>query len=1099
MELGTVRQVDIDQEMQAAYLDYAMSVIVARALPDVRDGLKPVHRRILFAMYDMGLHPSSPYKKSARIVGEVLGKYHPHGDSAVYESMVRMAQDFSMRYVLVDGQGNFGSIDGDSAAAMRYTEARLHAVAEEMLSDINKDTIDFGPNFDGSLNEPLILPSAFPNLIVNGSSGIAVGMATNMPPHNLSEVCDALTYMIDRYDRVDDISVDELMHFIKGPDFPTGGIVYAGEEGDNGNGSGEAEADAAEDHLRAAYASGRGRIVVQAKAHIEEMSRNRNRIVVTELPYQVNKSRLIERIAELVRDGRLEGITDLRDESDRQGMRIIIEVTRNVEPRKMLSDLFRLTPMRSTFSIINLALVDGEPRTLPLRRLMYHFVEHRREVITRRSQFDLARAKERAHILEGLLVALANLDEVIRIIRHSQNVDTAHTNLRKRFKLTDVQAQAILDMMLRRLAALERQKLEAEYKEKLKLIAYLEDILSHPIKILKIIKDELAELKKKYGDARRTQIVRGTHADELITTDLLPDERSVVVLDTNSQVYRQPEQRLLLLGQSNVTPRHVVVASARDTLACLTPDGRAIPIAVHAVPDVDSSPKKALGDLASVTQTDDVGAILALPAREGESARTSGAPGEAPAYLMTLTAAGKIKRTTVEEVSKALARGETGVMNVDPEDRLIWAGFTPGESEVILVSAKGKGIRFNEEEVRASGLGAGGVLSMKLDDDDHLLGAGVIEDGALLLTISANGFGKVSPLKGYPAQKRYGSGIVTAGLNARTGNLVGAAVVGERDEVILVTAHDRAVRARAHDFPAAGRATFGRSVIELQPKETVSHLMALPPNPESSESPKPPAPDKPKRPRKPAGSEPGKTSGRGKKAATAPQRAAKAPAEKSAKPAKPRTAGGSAPKEPQQLALDIDVEPTWTPPVTGAVGARLSEAPRGGRRTKAPPAPAEKPGSGATPAESHAAPPAAKRAARQTPVGATAPKTAKATDDVLDIPTRRRPAAKKTRDTAQPAVKAGVAPAEDDDELELPVTRRVVFKGKPAKPLEPTRRARAKSGEADEVVDLPVKPAAKKRKTPSSAQPAKAKGGAGDDKGAPRGKPPRRISSTKAK
>jgi DNA gyrase subunit A len=534
MELGTVRQVDIDREMQAAYLDYAMSVIVARALPDVRDGLKPVHRRILYAMYDMGLHPNTPYKKSARIVGEVLGKYHPHGDAAVYESMVRMAQDFSMRNLLVDGQGNFGSVDGDSAAAMRYTEARLHAVAEEMLVDINKDTIDFGPNFDGSLSEPLVLPSAFPNLIVNGSSGIAVGMATNIPPHNLGEVCDALAYMIDHYARVDDISVDELMRFIKGPDFPTGGIVYAGEEhGDNGSAE---DAEPGEDHLRNAYAIGRGRIIVQAKAHIEEMSRNRSRIVVTELPYQVNKSRLIERIAELVRDGRLEGITDLRDESDRQGMRMIVEVTRNVEPRKMLSELFRLTPMRSTFGIIMLALVDGEPRTLSLRRMLYHFIEHRREIITRRSRYDLARAKERAHILEGLLVALANLDEVIQIIRRSQNAETAHTNLRKRFKLTDIQAQAILDMPLRRLAALERQKIEAEYKEKLKLIAYLEDILANPAKILGIIKAELGELKKKYGDARRSQIVRGTHADELITTDLLPDEQSVVVLDTGGQV-----------------------------------------------------------------------------------------------------------------------------------------------------------------------------------------------------------------------------------------------------------------------------------------------------------------------------------------------------------------------------------------------------------------------------------------------------------------------------------------------------------------------------------------------------------------------------------
>ena len=563
MEIGTVRQVDIDREMQVAYLDYAMSVIIARALPDVRDGLKPVHRRILYAMHDMGLHHDSSYKKSARIVGEVLGKYHPHGDAAVYDSMVRMAQDFSMRYLLVDGQGNFGSIDGDSAAAMRYTEARQTSLSEEMLADIKKATVDFGPNFDGSLQEPLVLPAAFPNLLVNGSAGIAVGMATNIPPHNLGEVCDALSYLIDNYDRVDEVSVDELMRFIQGPDFPTGGIIPI----NNGQGGEDGGAEEMEDPLRSAYAVGRGRITVQAKAHTESMSRNRNRIVVTELPYQVNKSRLIERIAELVRDGKLEGITDLRDESDRQGMRVIVEVTRNVDPEAMLKQLFRLTPMSSTFSIMLLALVDGEPRTLSLRRLLYHYVEHRREIITRRSQYDLERARERAHVLEGLLIALDNLDEVIRLIRHSRTVETAHANLRKRFKLTDVQAQAILDMPLRRLAALERQKIEEEYREKIELIAYLEDLLAHPAKILVLIKEDLARLKQKYGDERRTAIIRGSGA-EIIMGVPVPDSDSVVVFERGGNVRREPDNRRyqFALGRGDEVPQHAVLANARDML-----------------------------------------------------------------------------------------------------------------------------------------------------------------------------------------------------------------------------------------------------------------------------------------------------------------------------------------------------------------------------------------------------------------------------------------------------------------------------------------------------------------------------------------------------
>jgi DNA gyrase subunit A len=497
MEIGTVRQSDIDREVQDAYLDYAMSVIVSRALPDVRDGLKPVHRRILYAMHDMGLRPDRPYKKSARIVGEVLGKYHPHGDAAVYEAMARMAQDFSLRYVLVDGQGNFGSVDGDSPAAMRYTEARLAPIAEEMLTDLDKDTVDWSPNFDATLAEPSVLPALLPNLLVSGASGIAVGMTTNIPPHNLDEVCDALLYLIDHYTMLDGVTVEDLTRFIQGPDFPTGGLVYR-------YASAEAEPI---DLIRNAYALGRGRLTVQAKVSLEEMSRNRTRLVVTELPYQVNKTRLIERMAELVRDGRLEGITDLRDESDRQGMRICIELTRTVDPREILAQLFRLTPMQSTFSLRMLALVDGEPRPLTLKRILIHYLEHRQHVITRRSRYLLERARERVHILEGLLKALADIDKVISIIRQSQTGESARSDLVERLALSESQAQAILDMPLKRLASLERLKIAEEHKEKTEDIRRLQGLLGSPAEIREVIRDDLLALKTKYGDRRRTQIV----------------------------------------------------------------------------------------------------------------------------------------------------------------------------------------------------------------------------------------------------------------------------------------------------------------------------------------------------------------------------------------------------------------------------------------------------------------------------------------------------------------------------------------------------------------------------------------------------------------
>ncbi|MEZ4617686.1 MAG: DNA topoisomerase (ATP-hydrolyzing) [Caldilineaceae bacterium] len=527
---GNVRAADIVGEMQNAYLDYAMSVIVARALPDVRDGLKPVHRRILYAMsHDLYLHHTKPHRKSARIVGEVLGKYHPHGDVAVYDAMVRMAQDFSLRYPLVDGQGNFGSIDGDGAAAMRYTEARLAEIAELMLTDLDKDTVGWHDNFDNSLEEPDVLPAALPNLLINGSSGIAVGMATNIPPHNLNEIVDALVYLIDHYSGVEEITVDELLQFVKGPDFPTGGILYRFRED---------KVDENTDVIAQGYSMGKARLVMQAKAHFEEMSRGRSRIVVTELPYQTNKTALIERIASLARDAKIEGITDLRDESDRTGMRIVIELTRNADPKDILKDLFKYTPLQQTFGMQMLALVDGQPRLLSLKRALHLFVQHREEIIRRRSEYDLAKARDRAHIVEGLLKALDILDEVIDTIRRSQTVETARNNLVKNFKFTEIQAQAILDMQLRRLAALERKKLKDEHDELLARIAYLEDLLAHPEKILAVIREELLAQKEKYGDARRTQIVDRTKGT-LTTTDLLPQQEVWVTVSADGELRRQ--------------------------------------------------------------------------------------------------------------------------------------------------------------------------------------------------------------------------------------------------------------------------------------------------------------------------------------------------------------------------------------------------------------------------------------------------------------------------------------------------------------------------------------------------------------------------------
>ena len=796
-EFGYIRPLDIDHEMQQAYLSYAMSVIVARALPDARDGLKPVHRRILYAMHDMGLQPHTAYKKSARIVGEVLGKYHPHGDMAVYDAMARMAQDFSMRYLLVDGQGNFGSVDGDAPAAMRYTEARLAVMSASLLGDIEKNTVDFGDNFDGTLKEPLVLPSAIPNLLVNGGSGIAVGMATNIPPHNLGEVCDAIAYLIGRWDKLDRVSVDDLMNHIKGPDFPTGGVMFRYNETVEGG-----------DAIRAAYATGRGRVTLQAKAFIEEAERGKSRIIITELPYQVNKSSLIERIADLVRDGKIEGITDLRDESDRSGMRIIIELSRTVEdPKAILGQLYKHTPMQSTFGIINLALVDGEPRLLPLKRMLQLFVEHRQVIVRRRSEFDLARAKERAHILEGLLKALANLDEVIRLIRRSTDADDAKEGLMKRFKLSEVQATAILDMPLRRLAKLEREKLEAEYKEKKALIKYLEDLLKDEKKILGVIRSELMQLKEKYGDARRTQIVEAQIGKgEVVTAhDLVESGEAWITAYEDGTLHRTSDELTLLEDKSVSALLH---ADMRDNLVAITEGGQAGMIGVHQLSD---EPMPA-ADVVGVPTGQRIVTLLALPLDKPEL----------PGYLFMTTRQGVVKRVTMADVAKAF--GTFSVMNVADDDAIVSAKVTAGEGEVMLLTARGQAIRFAEEEVRPMGFNAGGVAGIKLVNEDLVMAADVVAPDAEAAVITEQGSGKRSPLAEYPKQGRAGQGVI--GIKIAGGDAVaGFAIVGPKDDLVITTSRGKSKLVKGKLFKSLGRATGGYGVQHVVKNEVITALV----------------------------------------------------------------------------------------------------------------------------------------------------------------------------------------------------------------------------------------------------------------------------------
>ncbi|HET7009739.1 MAG TPA: DNA topoisomerase (ATP-hydrolyzing), partial [Anaerolineales bacterium] len=800
MEVGIVRQIDIDDEMQQSYLDYAMSVIVARALPDARDGLKPVHRRILHAMQQMGIRPDGEHKKSARIVGEVLGKYHPHGDMAVYEAMARLAQDFSMRYTLIDGQGNFGSIDGDSPAAMRYTEARLAALAMEALSDLDKDTVDFVPNFDGTLPEPTVLPSGFPNLLVNGATGIAVGMATSVPPHNMGEVCEALAYMLENWSRLEKINLDDLMRFIKGPDFPTGGILLTDPEDKEG--------------LAAAYATGKGRVTVQARAHIEDMGRGRSRIIVTELPFQTNKASLIERIAELARGGQLEGLADLRDESDRQGMRIVIEVARTGDAERALAALYQRTPMQSTFGINMLALVEGEPRLLSMKQALRVYLDHRLTVTRRRSAFDLTRAREKAHILAGLRTALGHLDEVIHLIRAASDPEQARQRLMKRFKLSDIQARAILDMPLRRLSTLERKKIDQDYKDTQATIRNLEELLGSEKKLRSHVAEEMRRIKTTYGDRRRTQIAeaprKGKKAQRLLTAgDLLEEKDTWVLLGAGGRIARTPTARLPKLSGRDA-PRLAIGARTRDLLYIFTADGSAAAAAVHTLPETEdvSQGAMAAGATALPPGSEPIAAVVVPPVAQ-------------EAHLVFGTHQGMIKKTEVAALPGPSARTFQAI-KLNEGDRLGWVRWGSGDEDVMLVSNAGLAIRFSLEEVRPVGLAAAGVMGMRLEARQRLVGLDLAGQGDDLLLVAENGMAKRTPLAQFPRQGRNGKGV-RAWKSGGPG--LAASVVGDpEDHGVVLPAKAAGRSIRLEDVPRRSRAAAGSRLIEVKTGDRIIGL-----------------------------------------------------------------------------------------------------------------------------------------------------------------------------------------------------------------------------------------------------------------------------------
>ncbi|AVX19225.1 DNA gyrase subunit A [Carboxydocella sporoproducens DSM 16521] len=796
---GKILPINIEDEMRKSYIDYAMSVIVGRALPDVRDGLKPVHRRILYAMYELNMTPDKPYKKSARLVGDVLGRYHPHGDSAVYDAMVRMAQDFNSRYPLVDGHGNFGSIDGDSAAAMRYTEARLSKIALEMLADIEKETVDFVPNYDDTLKEPTVLPSKIPNLLVNGSEGIAVGMATKIPPHNLREVIDGVIMLIDN----PNADYRELMKVIKGPDFPTGAKIL-GTRG-----------------IEEAYRTGRGVITIRAQARIEKMNNGKMRIVVYEIPFQVNKAKLIEKIADLVKEKKIDGITDLRDESDRTGMRIIIELRRDVNPNVILNQLYKHTSLQETFGIIMLALVNGEPKVLNLPQVLHYYLEHQKDVIVRRTRYDLAKAEARAHIVEGLRIALNNLDAVIKTIRSSQTTEIARTALMEKFALSEKQAQAILDMRLQRLTGLEREKLENEYKDLLEKIAYYKSVLADERKVLEIIKDELTVIKEKYGDERRTII---TNEDNRIDIeDLIEEEDVVITITHHGYIKRQPADiyKSQKRGGRGITAmgtkeedfvEHLFIANTHHYLLFLTNAGKIYRLKVHEVPEAGRTAKgTALINLINIGPEEMIKAVI--PCRSFDE----------DCYLLTATKKGIIKKTHLSEYKHGRKDGIVA-LTIEENDELIGALLTNGKSEIVLGSRLGMAIRFSEEEVRPMGRTAKGVRGITLSKEDAVVALDVVEDSGELLTVTENGFAKRTPLTEYRVQSRGGKGIKTANITDKSGPIVGLMVVKPGEEIMAISTDGIMIRTKVDEIKRAGRATTGVRLMKIGEQQKLASI-----------------------------------------------------------------------------------------------------------------------------------------------------------------------------------------------------------------------------------------------------------------------------------
>jgi DNA gyrase subunit A len=797
--------VNIEDELRKSYMDYAMSVIVGRALPDIRDGLKPVHRRVLFAMHELGNAFNKPYKKSARVVGDVIGKYHPHGDSAVYDTIVRMAQDFAMRYPLVDGQGNFGSLDGDSAAAMRYTEVRMDKLAHELLADLEKETVDFGPNYDDSLQEPLVLPCKFPNLLVNGSEGIAVGMATKIPPHNLGEVIDGLIAIMDdpTFDN------EDLFRLIPGPDFPTAGFILG------------------RDGIRQAYETGRGIVHMRARALVEKDRRTgREKIVITEVPYQVNKARLIEKIAELVKTRKIEGISDLRDESDREGVRVVIELKKDVIPEVMLNQLYKMTAMQSSFGIIMLAIVNGQPRILSLREVLEHFIDHRKEIVTRRCIFELRKAEEKAHILEGFKIALENLDEVISIIKQSSSPREAKERLMERFALSEIQSQAILDMRLHRLTGMERDKIMAEYRDVLAQIARLKEILASDVEILNIIKTELLEIKEKFADPRRTEIV--DRRGDLSLEDLIVDEDMVVTVSHSGYIKRNAvslyrSQRRGGKGVTGMRPKEedfveqLFIASTHSFVLVFTDAGKVYWLKVHEIPQGGRASRgKAIVNLLQLSSGENVTSIL--PVKEFIEDR----------YIIFATQNGIVKKTDLMAYANPRAGGIIA-LTVDDGDRLVSTRLSDGDMDILLASKNGKAIRFPEKEARAMGRTSRGVRGMQLEEDDRVIGMEVVSDttAATLVTVTEKGFGKRTNLDEYRQQGRGGKGIITIKTSERNGQVVDIKLINEDFDLMFITDGGKVLRTRVADLSIIGRNTQGVRLMVLEPGERIVAVAKL--------------------------------------------------------------------------------------------------------------------------------------------------------------------------------------------------------------------------------------------------------------------------------